>query len=144
MELQLRLCTKEDFSLIREIESRAFPDPWPLEAFTDFLFPWAFSLCFGDSLVGYIFYQGVEDEMVIINFAIDPQYQGKGWGSILLNESMQYMVDEGARHFFLDVRDSNIKARKLYYKHGFQDLGVRRKYYSHPEEDAIVMVKHIL
>lgn len=144
MELQIRLSDRGDFPFIQAIERKAFPDPWPEEAFTDFLFPWAFSLFAGEELVGYIFYQGVEDEMVIINFAIDPGHQGRGLGDYLLENSMQEMYAHGVRHIYLDVRNSNVKARNLYHKHGFEEIGLRKKYYSHPEEDAIVMVKHSL
>ncbi len=143
MALHIRPTTKDDFPGIIGIEQQAFVDPWPQEAFTDFLFPWSYSLLDGDKVVGYIFYSGVEDEMVIINFAIMPSYQHQGWGNFLLQETMQQMIEMGVRHFFLDVRASNASARKLYLNNGFSDLGIRKNYYRHPEEDAIVMVKHI-
>lgn len=141
MEPRLRATTPADFEAIHAIEQKAFPNPWPMEAFTDFLLPWAWTLLLEDEVIGYIFYHGVEDEMVIINFAIDPIHHGKGWGEYLLNNSMQILQDNGVTRFFLDVRASNIKARSLYEKYGYIALGTRKNYYSHPEEDAIVMGK---
>ncbi|MDD4309299.1 MAG: ribosomal protein S18-alanine N-acetyltransferase [Candidatus Cloacimonetes bacterium] len=139
MEPWFRAITAEDFPLIHAIEQVAFPNPWPLDAFSDFLLPWAWGLIFESELVGYIFYHGVGDEMVIINFAISPDFQGRGWGEFLLKESMQKMIESGVRRFFLDVRISNDKARRLYEKFGFVPMGTRKGYYTLPEEDALVM-----
>jgi ribosomal-protein-alanine N-acetyltransferase len=144
MEPRLRATIPDDFEAIQAIEQRAFPNPWPPEAFTDFLLPWAFTLLLQDKIVGYIFYQGVEDEMVIINFAIDPVYQGRGWGELLLRDSLSIMRDTGVVYFYLDVRASNIQAKSLYQKYGFSEIGVRKNYYSLPDEDAIVMRKVLL
>lgn len=138
---RLRATTPADFAAIQAIEQRAFPDPWPPEAFTDFLLPWAFTLLLEEEIIGYIFYQGVEDEMVIINFAIDPAYQGQGWGELLLRETLAIMHDIGVVYFYLDVRASNIQANSLYQKYGFSEIGIRKQYYSQPDEDAIVMRK---
>ena len=49
--------------------------------------------------------------------------------------------ERGARSALLEVRASNLAARRLYEKHGFVVEGVRRRYYSHPPEDAVLMRK---
>ncbi|MCK9308725.1 MAG: ribosomal protein S18-alanine N-acetyltransferase [Candidatus Cloacimonetes bacterium] len=141
MEPRLRATCEDDFEAFYVIEQKAFPHPWPMDAFTDFLLPWSWTLLYNDQIVGYIFYHGVEDEMVIINFAVDPQYHGRGWGEFLLKESLQIMHDNGVSRFFLDVRPSNQAARGLYEKYGFTSIAIRKNYYDHPEEDAIVMGK---
>ena len=142
-ELNLRPSIEDDFPYLIAIEREAFPSPWPAEAFTDFLIPGAFTLLFKDEIIGYVFYHGVADEMVIINIAIKPCYQGRGWGEYLLVESMNTMHTKGVKSFYLDVRVSNHKARMLYEKHGFLAIGTRKNYYSNPDEDAIVMGKLI-
>ncbi len=142
-KLTIRTACEADFASLFEIEQEAFTHPWPLEGFTDFLLPWAWILMFGKKIAGYIFYHGVGDEMVIINFAIRPCYQEMGWGEFLLKESLQKMIANGVRRFYLDVRISNIKARNLYEKFGFRALGTRKNYYTNPDEDAIVMEKQI-
>lgn len=139
MEPRLRATTPEDFAAISAIEQEAFPHPWPPEAFTDFLLPWAWTLLVGEEIAGYIFYHGFGDEMVIINVAVKPCYQGSGLGDFMLRTSLEMMKETGVTRFFLDVRVSNTPARKLYEKYGFVSLGIRKNYYSHPEEDAIVM-----
>ena len=62
---------------------------------------------------------------------------------MLLRQTLEIMIKHGVKHFYLDVRASNFPARKLYQNNGFCDLGIRKNYYRLPEEDAIVMVKHI-
>lgn len=142
-KLSLRHTLVEDFPAIQAIEREAFPNPWPAEAFTDFLLPWGWTLLFEDEVVGYVFYHGADYEMVIINIAVKPQYHGLGWGDYLLAESMQLLMNKGVTRFYLDVRLSNLPAQALYTKHGFKPLGVRKGYYSKPDEDALVMGKLI-
>jgi len=77
--------------------------------------------------------------MVIVNFAVKPDFQGKGLGEYLLTETMRMMNNNGVQRFYLDVRISNYKARRLYEKVGFQEIGIRKQYYNNPDEDALVM-----
>lgn len=140
---RLRATKIEDFTAIAAIEQEAFAHPWPAEAFTDFLLPWAWTMLLDEEIIGYIFYHGGDDEMVIINVAVSPTHQGKGWGEYMLKNSLELMIEQGVRHFYLDVRVSNMPARNLYEKYGFSSLGYRRNYYSHPDEDALVMGKTI-
>lgn len=141
MGLRLRAAITGDFAAFVAIEQETFPCPWPAEAFTDFLLPWAWTLLLDDEIIGYIFYHGFGEEMVIINVAIRPCYQGQGWGDFMLKTTLENMIDTGVKRFYLDVRVSNTVARKLYEKYGFAFLGIRKNYYSNPEEDAIVMGK---
>lgn len=139
MMLELRPVEEKDFPAVCEIEQRAFVDPWPKEAFTDFLLPHSWVLQVSGQVIGYIFYHAAIDEAVIINFAIDPDFRGRDYGYKLLKNSMQFLINEGVRYFYLDVRRSNETAISLYHKMGFQSLGFRKNYYHEPPEDAIVM-----
>jgi [ribosomal protein S18]-alanine N-acetyltransferase len=139
MKLVIRPVLETDFAAICEIEKRAFEDPWPKEAFTDFLCQNSWLLELDGSVAGYIFYHAATDEAVIINFAIDPLHQRSSHGAYLLKHSMQLLIDQGIRYFYLDVRRSNDGAIALYHKMGFQTLGFRKNYYHQPPEDAIVM-----
>jgi len=135
----IRLSCRDDYAVIEEIEQQVFSNPWPPEAFSSMLFPWAFTLLYGNEVIGYIFYSGVQEEMVIVNFAVKPEFQGKGLGEYLLTETMRIMIKNGVHRFYLDVRLSNHRARRLYEKVGFYEIGIRKKYYNNPDEDAIVM-----
>ncbi|HOZ00728.1 MAG TPA: ribosomal protein S18-alanine N-acetyltransferase [Candidatus Syntrophosphaera sp.] len=132
-----------DLPAVIRIEQLAFSSPWPLEAFDDAILQDAWVICSAEDLLGYIMYHNVLDESMIINFAIDPAFRNQGHGTALLKETLDIMVAKGIRTFYLDVRASNATARKIYRGFGFEDIGVRKHYYSLPDEDAIVMAKHI-
>ncbi len=79
-----------------------------------------------------------EDECEILNVAVSPEFRRKGVAKALVRsflESVQGSV-------FLEVRASNTAARELYKSLGFQELTLRRDYYDHPPEPAIVMKFH--
>ncbi|HOH97043.1 MAG TPA: ribosomal protein S18-alanine N-acetyltransferase [Candidatus Cloacimonadota bacterium] len=135
----LRKLSLGDMPEIVRIESRAFTDPWPAEAFTGLSEESSWILELGGILIGYILYHFIIDEAVILNFAIDPDYTGRGNGAYLLNNSMNELAAKGCRKFFLDVRMSNAQAISLYHKSGFTELGIRKGYYKSPPEDALVM-----
>lgn len=136
----IRPLFREDIEYVQKIERLVFSDPWPDEAFTDFLSPWYYALLHDEQVIGYIFYYGTREEREVINFAIQPDFQGMGLGEFLLMETMRLMTEDGGKLIFLEVRISNYKARCLYEKVGFQEIGLRKNYYKKPEEDAIVMV----
>jgi len=139
MNRVMRVMQESDLSLVIDIENRAFTHPWPSGAFRDILTmrPWILEA--DGILCGYIFYHAIIDEAVILNFAIDPALQKQGHGEFLLISSIELLHSEGYKHFYLDVRKSNEPAINLYAKQGFMALGLRKKYYSNPDEDAIVM-----
>lgn len=139
MKRAMRELLTSDLSLVIEIENRAFTHPWPPEAFVEIPGGRSWILELDGTVRGYILYHTSEDEAVIINFAIDPLYQGQRHGEYLLNSSIRILHSQGFSHFYLDVRKSNENAIKLYNKLGFIPLGMRRNYYSDPCEDAIVM-----
>lgn len=87
-------------------------------------------------------HQPLADEWTIMNIAVVPQAQRRGYAEALV----RYVVAKAARQpakVFLEVRSSNNAARKLYQKVGFQEIGLRKNYYptlSGTKEDAIVML----
>ncbi len=74
----------------------------------------------------------------ILTVGVEPAARRKGVGSALLEAMIQAFRARGGRQLFLEVRASNEPARKLYEKHGFRPMGVRRNYYQEPHEDGIV------
>lgn len=128
-----------DMKRIMEIEARAFVDPWSPQAFklTSSYASW---VCLEEELlIGYCICLIVEDEASIANIAIEPAYQHKGYGTGLLQHSLEELKMMGARKIYLDVRRSNIAALMLYSKFGFRTMGIRKNYYDTPPEDALVM-----
>jgi ribosomal-protein-alanine N-acetyltransferase len=87
---------------------------------------------------GLIAGQLAADEWEIENIAVDPALQCTGLGSHLLREFLQCARSRG-RAVFLEVRESNVAARKLYQKLDFFEVGRRNSYYQDPKEDAILL-----
>ena len=127
----IRAGTAADLERIEAIQ-KAAPEAaqWTV---SDYLY-YAFSVAESDGeIAGFAVWRGVDvDEWELLNIAVDPAFRGRGIGRALL-EALP------AGRVFLEVRESNAHARRLYEQCGFITLGKRRKYYQHPAEDGIVM-----
>ncbi|MEE1652631.1 MULTISPECIES: ribosomal protein S18-alanine N-acetyltransferase [Brachymonas] len=80
-------------------------------------------------LAGYfVALLGVE-EAHLLNVAVHPRLQGQGWGQLLLRQLQTWAVLHGARQIWLEVRDSNPRARQVYERWGYVEMGRRKDYY---------------
>ena len=79
------------------------------------------------------------DEGEIANLAVTPAAWGAGVGRALLDAALEEGRRRGVSAVYLEVRDSNERARGLYRSRGFEEIGRRRGYYARPVEDAIVL-----
>jgi len=93
---------------------------------------------------GYICFWMFEREIQLLNIAVHPEKRGKGLGTHLLKEMIRIGTARGMEQVWLEVRTSNITARKLYENLGFVAVGRRPRYYQDTNEDAIVMSFKIL
>lgn len=89
-------------------------------------------------LHGFIVGKSLQQEWEIENMVIAAHVQRRGLGSRLLGEFLQLARGLGAQAVFLEVRESNLAARRLYEKSAFVESGRRKVYYRDPDEDAIV------
>jgi ribosomal-protein-alanine N-acetyltransferase len=87
---------------------------------------------------GFLCAQIVEGEWEIENVVVAPEFLRRGIASELMGTLIQKAREEHASAVLLEVRESNVAARRLYAKHGFREVGRRRLYYKVPEEDAIL------
>ena len=92
------------------------------------------------SLCGFICAKAVAGEWETENVVVAAAFLRRGIADELLHELIQRAQNEAASTILLEVRESNLPARRLYEKHGFHDVGRRRAYYSDPAEDAILYV----
>lgn len=92
----------------------------------------------GDSFLGCGGVQISFEQGDILTVGVDPAARRKGVGSALLKAMVEEFHARGGKQLFLEVRTSNEAARKLYEKHGFCPVGIRRNYYQRPHEDGIV------
>lgn len=92
---------------------------------------------------GYIGANNVLGEVYINNIAVFYNYRGFGIGEALLAHLINVSKEENCDLVTLEVRVSNIPARKLYEKLGFSEVGVRKNFYEKPNEDGIIYTKYL-
>ena len=95
----------------------------------------------GGGLLGYVWARFVLDEGDIGNIAVAPGFRRRGAGAALLKALLEEAERRQAAVVQLEVRESNLAARRLYEKNGFESVGKRKNYYEKPAEDAILMSK---
>lgn len=146
----LRRMTESDLSFVMEIENLSYPNPWHLSSFKGEIEnrpisnPYVIIYRPLEKIIGYVIYWHIRNEVQISNIAISPEYRQMGVGEGVLRKVLVDIRQKGAEFVFLEVRPSNLSARRLYEKLGFTMLGLRRGYYRNPSEDAIVMGKSLL
>jgi len=91
------------------------------------------------ALVGFAAFHRVLDEAELRNMAVDPAHQRQGVGRELLAEGQRQLQELGVKQIFLEVRESNIAAQRLYYSAGFGLRSRRKDYYNDPREDGLVL-----
>jgi ribosomal-protein-alanine acetyltransferase len=92
---------------------------------------------------GLVVFRTMVDEAEILNLAVDSTRRRRGIGSRLIKDALAASKTAGVKRIFLEVRDSNDAARKFYLRMGFTEVGRRRKYYSEPMEDALVLARTV-
>ena len=126
------------------VEQRAYSHPWSRGNFTDSLASgYQIELLLGgDQLIGYFVAMPGVEEAHLLNITVAPEFQQQGWSVVLLDALALWARGRGAQGLWLEVRVSNLRARQVYEKYGFQRVGERKRYYpsaSAEREDAIVM-----
>lgn len=134
----------EDVPAVLAIERKVQSHPWTANQFTESVDSYSSTVIdYQNKVVGFCILQPVLDEANLLLMAVDPEYQGKGLGFELLNRSLDRLPNDPIQ-IFLEVRESNHAAIKLYEKSGFHQIDTRKNYYPTPEggkEHAIIMVK---
>ena len=143
MTVSIDTAQKDDVAAISEIERAAFSDPWSARSFRDALeHPSVYFGCArsdAGEVLGYVVAWFVADEGEIANLAVAPEGWGRGIGRALLDAALAEATQRGIESVYLEVRDSNARARRLYQSRGFEEVGRRKGYYRRPVEDAIVL-----
>jgi ribosomal-protein-alanine N-acetyltransferase len=91
------------------------------------------------SVIGFAGLWLMVDEAHITTIAVHPDYRGRGLGELELASLIDIAYQIGAKWVTLEVRVSNHVAQNLYRKYGFREAGMRRRYYSDNQEDALIM-----
>ena len=90
--------------------------------------------------IAYIVGRIIAPEGEIYRIAVDERYRRRGVGYRLLSYALKTERGRGLECTYLEVRKSNIAARRLYSAYGFRVIGERRGYYKNPTEDAVLML----
>ena len=151
MELEFFPMTYEDLDEILAIERASFKTPWTRLMFVAELKKDGISYIYvgrpkdinDRSILGYIVFWHLGEEAQIANIATHPGHLRRCVGEKILKFSLQKIKELGAIEVFLEVRVNNIAARNLYEKSGFENFGIRKKYYADTGEDAIIMRKDL-
>lgn len=114
---------------------------WPAKSYAR-MAGWAAEAQAG--IVGFLVTRIVADELEILNLAVDPHERRRGVGGALLDAAIEQGRRSHVRRAFLEVRESNRGAQRFYERHGFAVFGRRTRYYSDPEEDALLMTRALV
>ncbi len=139
---QIRPARSTDAARCLPIERASFSDPWSEAGFLEALeAPVGFGLVAerNREILGYVVGRAVAGEGEILNLAVAPEARRAGVGRALLDAALELLARRGSREVYLEVRVSNLAARRLYEAAGFRVVGVRPRYYRRPLEDALVL-----
>lgn len=90
-------------------------------------------------LAGWCCCRMIPPEAELLKISIARSFRGEGLGSLLLKVLAELLIREGCKQLFLEVRSANEEALRLYRRCGFRQEGLRRRYYSEPTDDGVVM-----
>jgi ribosomal-protein-alanine N-acetyltransferase len=145
MNLHIARMGPVDLPRVAAIE-RTGPAPWKERQFEDELkqsgaFQYVVRDNTAQSIKGFLCGRRVGDEAEILKLAVARKNRRQGIGGFLLTDVLHMLAQQGVGSCFLELRSSNTVALRLYEKAGFEQIGTRKKYYSSPEEDAVLMKK---
>lgn len=140
----IRLMQASDVNTVFNIEKQVQVKPWSQKQFIEAVEQYVSTVIEKDGqAVGFCILQPILDEANLLLMAIDPKYQGQGLGYKLLNHSLNLLENDPVQ-IFLEVRQSNTSAIKLYEKSDFHQIDIRKNYYPNldgTKEHAVIMVK---
>jgi ribosomal-protein-alanine N-acetyltransferase len=143
--LAIRSAEIGDLADVVAIETESFSDPWSHDSFQSalelphFRFLVATDRDANTQVAGYIIIVIVAPEAEIANIAVRSGGRRGGVGRRLVEEGLSLARSAGVETVYLEVRESNSVARRLYETRGFEVVGRRRAYYERPREDALVL-----
>lgn len=136
----------DDLDDVMRLEPLLFSSPWTLDSYRFELTenPFAHYVVLEEQgIKGYLGLWIHDESAQITTVGVDPDNQNKGYGSALVEYAIQVCQEKNLAAITLEVRVSNQAALHLYQKFGFRKAAIRKNYYSHPDEDAILMIKQL-
>ena len=151
-EREKRACTEvretvmEDAAAIAEMEHQIFSDAWSEKSVLDTMNQ-KNAVCLtaekAGRIIGYVLSYTAVDEAEIARIAVAEEFRRQGTARAILRELENVCSNKGVKKLLLDVRESNREARAFYTDMGFQEDGIRRRFYENPQEDGILMSREL-
>lgn len=138
--------TAADISALMAIEQQCHSHPWTEKTMRSCLAGRYFNLAAFETtqMLGFYIGERAGPDFTLMDICVAPAFQGRGIAKQLLNKFIDYAEHSQAENIFLEVRESNLAAIKLYQQAGFIEMSVRKNYYPSTDpaqqgEDAILM-----
>ncbi|MGE0555623.1 MAG: ribosomal protein S18-alanine N-acetyltransferase [Gemmatimonadales bacterium] len=142
----IRPASEADAAALARAERECFTDPWSEGMIRDSLQDATVSGAIAEGpegLAGYLLARTIAGETEILNLAVLPGARRAGLGRRLLELGLADAARAGARSVYLEVRESNEAARRLYEGAGFRPVGLRPGYYRRPRENALRLMAEL-
>lgn len=140
--VNISMASYDDARRIADIELHCFSLPWSENAILESMQQNNYIFLkaeINDEIVGYIGFYYSFDEGDITNIAVRDIYRRQGIGESLIYALIEECKNRKINSIMLEVRISNDSAINLYRKIGFGEIGIRKKFYERPVEDAMLM-----
>ena len=141
--MEIRASLPADASEIALAEKEIFPDPWSERDIIDTISTEG-AMCYtaldGNKVIAYLIGRQIPPEGEIYRIATLPHKRGQGVAYRLLDYAVKCERGRGLESLFLEVREKNEPAKRLYKSYGFKQIGIRKNYYANPTDNAIVML----
>jgi [ribosomal protein S18]-alanine N-acetyltransferase len=147
--LAMRPLNRGDLVALDALEQAAYAFPWSRQHFVD-SFQSGYhmqGLLKGRDLKGYFVAMLSLDEVHLLNIAVHPEDQGKGYARLMLSALIDWAHAKMASAIWLEVRASNHRASSVYKAAGFSLISIRKNYYPDVQlarEDGIVMWRSLV
>lgn len=145
MEYEIVSMKKEHISGIEALEKECFANPWnrrDIEAQLKNINAHFLAAVSEKEVIGYLGIYEYFESCEMANLAVSAPYRRQGIARALVEKAIKNAVFRGCDYITLEVRKSNAPALNLYHSMGFEQAGLRKSFYTNPEEDAIIMTKY--
>ena len=132
------------FEKLAELEKTCIPDGWSAKGFKAEAEKdngiVLYTLEYNGDISSFLTAYTAIGEADITNVVVNPEYRRKGLAQSLISE-LEKIIPKDSEDIFLEVRESNSPALNLYLKSGFEQIAIRKNFYSNPVENAVIMKK---
>ena len=141
--MEIRRLAPKDVGPVCALEEEIFSDPWSESSVVSAISTVG-GMCYGafegGQAVAYLLARVIAPEGEIYRIATAPFARRRGIAYRLLDYAVKTERGRGLENLFLEVREQNTAARKLYLAYGFREVGIRKKYYKNPDDNAVIML----